>query len=296
MGGNVLAVSRLPPPSRLAGPPPVTPPSYGHHPGTTVSPPVPPVPVQQVIIQPKSGVSAGQVVLIVIAVIVLAPFASCLVCTMAVGAGVNSASKPRVASPIAEIEAGSGPSATRSPGTPGVSAYSAPPPAVEPPSAAAVAAAPPAQPAVVTELSESPYTWKYDTFTDEMTGKVTRRAAALSETTHQLDFPYQGGTNSVLRLTQHPRNGLLVTVAISKGQLTCHSFTRCRILVRFDDRPPIKFRGTEPADHSSDLIFLEPEKQFLKELKNSQRVAVELPFFQGGNLVFHFNTAGLEWD
>ena len=129
-----------------------------------------------------------------------------------------------------------------------------------------------------------------------MTGQVTRYAAVFSENTHQLEFPYQGGTKALLRIKKHPRNGLLVTVGINKGQLTCHSFMNCKILVRFDDRPPIKFRATEPADHSTDMLFLMPEKQFLKEVKKSTRVAVELPFFQAGNLIFQFNTADLKWE
>lgn len=129
-----------------------------------------------------------------------------------------------------------------------------------------------------------------------MTGQITHYAMLLSTTTHAFGFPYSGGTHCGLRITKHPRNGLMVTVKIDKGQFTCHSYTRCRILVRFDDRPPIKFRGSEPADNSSDLIFLEPEKQFIKELKKSKTVAIELPFFQEGSRIFAFNVEGLKWD
>jgi len=129
-----------------------------------------------------------------------------------------------------------------------------------------------------------------------MSGQVTRVAALLSETEHQLGFPYNGGTHGILRVAKHPRNGLTVTVRIDKGQITCHSFTRCRILVRFDDRPPIHFRGVEPSDGSADVVFLEPEAKFLKELKKSTRVAVELPFFQEGMRIFHFDTTNFKLD
>lgn len=129
-----------------------------------------------------------------------------------------------------------------------------------------------------------------------MTGKKTHAALLVSETTYQLGFPYQGGTIAALQLVQHPRNGLNVMVKIENGQLTCHSFMNCRILVRFDDRPPIKFRGIEPADNDTKTIFLEPEKKFLKELKGSTRMVVELPFYEEGNRLFHFNTTDLKWE
>ena len=312
--GSVTAVSKLPPPSRLVPPGPLRPPQAREQPQqpfyttpgpqrppqvheqpqrpfyTTPGPQRPPqiheqpqqpfyatpspIPVQQVIVQPRHGVTAGQVVLIVIGVLVLAPFATCMVCTLAVGVSVNSAAR-------------SDPSPTR-PSDP-VAVAEAPVSKIESTPSAA-----PSAPVAAPEAS--PFTWKYDEKKDEMTGQVTRGASVLSETTYQLGFPYGGGTHSGLRIVKHPRNGVMVTVKIDNGQLTCHSFMRCRILVRFDDRAPIKFRGTEPADNSTDLIFLEPDAQFIKEIKKSKRAAIELPFYEEGMRVFHFNTADLKWD
>jgi len=142
----------------------------------------------------------------------------------------------------------------------------------------------------------SPFTWRYADKKDEMTDQVTRVAMLPSETTYELGFPYGGGTHSILGVKHHPRHGVTVTVKIDNGQLTCHAFTQCRILVRFDDRPPIKFRGVESADHSFDVVYLEPEAKFLKELRNSTTVAIELPFFQEGLRVFHFKSANFKWD
>lgn len=170
---------------------------------------------------------------------------------------------------------------------------STPPAAVPEPSAALPA---PVADDVKTGPDPALFRWKYSTREDEMTGKATRMAILLSETTFQLGFPYQGGTIAVLKVVQHPRNGLNVTVNIENGQLTCHSFMNCRILVRFDDRPPIKFRGVEPASHDTKAVFLEPEAKFIKELKKSTHAVIELPFFGEGNRLFHFNTADLEWD
>lgn len=285
----VGAMSKLPLPGRLAGPPPsppspprptavrpdpAPPPQYTHE-----QAPLPP-PVQQVIIQPRQGVSAGQVVLIVIAVLVLAPFVSCVMCSLAVGGGIQAASNASSSRPASSpaAEAPSPPVASPEPSKP-----SEPLPATVTGDAKA-------------GLDPALFRWKYSTRDDAMTGKATRMALLLSETTYQLGFPYRGGTIAMLRIVQHPRNGLNITVNIENGQLTCHSFMNCRILVRFDDRPPIKFRGLESADHDTKTVFLEPEKKFMKELRSSTHVVIELPFFGEGNRLFHFNTADLEWD
>lgn len=265
--------------------PPVTP---------VVPPPAaaPGLPAQQIVIQPRSGVTTGQVILIVLAVLLLTPFASCVVCAMVAGAGVGAASstsaRPAAAAPAPALR----PLAINEP------AKAAPEPgtgqaAPEPGAQAATAEPDGAKPA---ELDPALFRWKYDVHEDEMSGKPLRRAMLVSETTYNFAFPYHGGTICVLRIAEHPRRGLSVAVTINKGQFVCHSFTGCRITVRFDDRPPIKFRGVEPEDYSSTMIFFEPEKKFLKEIKNSKEMWIELPFYREGRRVFKFNTSDLQWD
>lgn len=200
---------------------------------------------------------------------------------MTVGAGVNSVIKAGSSSPSL--------------------ATSTPPPLNYPAAAPSSSAAPsePNAPKATEPEPESPdpafFQWKYDTAVDEMSGKAIRRAVLLSETTYNFGFPYQGGTFCGLKIKEHPRSGLTVTVEINNGQFNCHSFMNCRVEVRFDDRPSIKFRGVEPASHDSKTIFLEPEKKFLKEIKNSSTMVIELPFYRDGNRIFRFNTANLQW-
>jgi hypothetical protein len=146
------------------------------------------------------------------------------------------------------------------------------------------------------EPEEPPAAWRYWKNEDAMTGRVTRFAEITSTNEYELDFPYQGGTHAELMLREHPRHGADVIVTIDRGQLVCNAFTRCRVLVRFDERPPIKFRGAEAADHSNRTVFLSPTAKFIKQLRAAERIAVELDFFQSGTRVFFFDVDGLEWE
>lgn len=209
---------------------------------------------------------------------------------MAVGAGVNSVVQ---AGPSSSRAATNGPPINHPAAESSASAappeLNAPKPITPEPAAAERAPSDPEAP------EPALFQWRYETVTDEISGKTIRGAMLISETTYNFDFPYHGGTFCGLRIAEHPRGGLTVTLNVNKGQFTCRSFTNCRIEVRFDDRPPIKFRGVEPASYDTKTIFLQPEKEFLKELKNSSSMVIELPFYREGNRIFRFNTANLTW-
>ena len=138
--------------------------------------------------------------------------------------------------------------------------------------------------------------WAYAEREDVMTGQVTRSAWVKSRNTHEFGFPYGGGARGEVTLRRHPRHGMDVMVSVDRGQILCSSYNGCRVMVRFDDREAIRFKGAEPADHGSTTVFLEPAAKFVKEAKRSKRAAVELEFFQEGTRVFLFDVAGLVWE
>lgn len=138
--------------------------------------------------------------------------------------------------------------------------------------------------------------WRYAEREDPMTGQVTRTASAASSNSHELGFPYQGGTAAKIVLRKHPRHGVDALVSVSRGQITCSSFRGCGVMVRFDEREPIKFKGVEPSDFDSTMVFVEPAAKFIKEAKRAKKAAVELEFFQEGTRVFLFDVGGLVWE
>jgi len=106
-----------------------------------------------------------------------------------------------------------------------------------------------------------------------------------------LDFPYEGG--STAHLIVRKKNGLLGAMfTIDKGQIDLDyngTYTR----VRFDDERPVKWSMGEAADGSSDILFFNDESKFVKKLKGSSKVVVEVPFFRNGTRLFVFNSVGL---
>jgi len=141
-----------------------------------------------------------------------------------------------------------------------------------------------------------PRWWNYSTYIDQMSGMITKEATLSSTNTHQLVFPYNGGTRGTLILRKHPRYGNDIIFSVNKGQLLCGD--GCFISIKFDDKKPYSVGASEPDDHSSTVLFLSKYdyNKLLKDFRNSKKVLVEVKFFQQGTRVFEFDTTGLKWN
>ena len=86
-------------------------------------------------------------------------------------------------------------------------------------------------------------------------------------------------------------------IMTSNGQFSANEFNRTNyVTIRFDEDAPIKFSTLESSDGSSDILFLESPKKFIRLAKNAKTIKVEAPFFRDGWRVFTFNTnKPLEW-
>lgn len=138
--------------------------------------------------------------------------------------------------------------------------------------------------------------WQYRNDTDKMTSKAAKFAILESNNSLDLPFPYRGKNYGRLQVRQHPKFGLDVIVMVDKGQIMCSSYSGCPITVRFDDNAPIRFSGTEPADHSSDTVFVQGAQRFITQAQKAKRILVELTMYQAGNQVLEFHSSSpLEW-
>ena len=139
--------------------------------------------------------------------------------------------------------------------------------------------------------------WAETKSTDAMTGKVITTATIKSSNSLNLAFPYQGNNFAELVIRQHPTSGLNVMVTIEKGQILCRSYRNCTIQARFDDKPAVNFPGAEPADNSSDAVFLRNEGKFVNSAKSAKKILVQLNLYQGGSQVLEFNAQSpLAWN
>jgi hypothetical protein len=65
------------------------------------------------------------------------------------------------------------------------------------------------------------------------------------------------------------------------------------IRVKFDDGPVKKYRYLGSADNSTGQAYIEADHSFVSNLKKSKKVKIEIGYYQNGNQVFEFDTAGL---
>lgn len=137
--------------------------------------------------------------------------------------------------------------------------------------------------------------WTYETETDKMTGSKFRYASMSSQNSLRLEFPYAGINYAHLYVRRLGTGNTDVFFTIDKGQLLCNVY-ECPVRIRFDDKPPMSFTGTGPADHSSDTIFLSNPARFLAEAQKAKKILIQANIYQAGAPVLEFLPKDkLEW-
>ena len=136
--------------------------------------------------------------------------------------------------------------------------------------------------------------WSYERNEDKMTGKVTSTAEISSKNRISLGFPYGGEQRASLMLRKHPRYGSDVIFSIEKGQLLCRSYSGCPVRLRFDADKPYTVQGTEPGDHSTEVIFLPGFKSIASRIGKSKTLLIEVGIYQNGGQIFEFDVAGFD--
>lgn len=127
--------------------------------------------------------------------------------------------------------------------------------------------------------------WKYSTKKDEMSDEKIYEASLRCNNIRYFDFPYHGGSRLFLYIRNHPRWGTDVYIWLSNGQLLDKN-----IVVRFDNSSAETYYTNEPADYSSDTLFISDEKEFIEKAKKAKRIKIQVPIYNEGNVVFTFNT------
>ena len=138
--------------------------------------------------------------------------------------------------------------------------------------------------------------WEYSTTTDKMTSQTTTMAEVTSGESLNLTFPYNGKNYGFLTIRKHPRLGQDVIFQVNKGQILCSRHRGCKINVRFDDRPPLGFEGTESADYNPKVIFFQNPAKFIKEASAAKRILVGVTLHDNGEQTLEFTSAKpLSW-
>lgn len=131
--------------------------------------------------------------------------------------------------------------------------------------------------------------WDYLTRGEKMTGKSEHTATLQSDTSLAFAWPYNGRNMGVILVRKHPEYGTNVIVTIEKGQILCRTYDPCTVSVKFDNKAPMRFSGTPPADHRSTAVFLTPTARFIAEASKAKTILVQLNVYQQGSPVIEFS-------
>ena len=136
--------------------------------------------------------------------------------------------------------------------------------------------------------------WTYRATEDKMTGTTVYQAQVSSTNTVSFDFPYSGAQHGSLYLRNGKKSGKDVIFSIEKGQILCHSYQDCNVLVRFDNEKPAVYSAVGPSDNSSDTIFIRGYDKFSAKLRKAKMVRISVDIFKQGAPVFEFDISGFD--
>lgn len=152
----------------------------------------------------------------------------------------------------------------------------------------------PTRPAVpVSAPAPPPDPWRYRSDKDDM-GRKRSFAEVASVNAVNFEFPYAGEQHASLMLRKN-HGGTNVLLIVERGQFLC-DFRGCSVSVKFDDGPIVEYSASEPEDHKTTILFLEPEGRFIANLKKASVVRIEATFYQQGPRTFQFPVKGLDWE
>lgn len=136
--------------------------------------------------------------------------------------------------------------------------------------------------------------WTYDEREDKMGRGKSKTASVQSLNQTEFDFPYNKAQRASLSLRADPKYGKDVILSLERAHFLC-GFDGCTVQVRFGQGKAQSFSASEPADHSTNVLFIRNHDRFVSALKKSESVAIEADFYQEGRRVFEFDVRELKW-
>ena len=128
--------------------------------------------------------------------------------------------------------------------------------------------------------------WTYQNEKNEMDGKTRTWACTTSDD--------RGGAQLCFRRIGSELNAYVTLPDTAEGgQFLCYE-DACRANIRIDDKAAYSVSGRESDSGNTRIMFL-PAQQLLANVKKTQTVMVEAPFFEQGKAVLHFNVQGLKF-
>ena len=134
--------------------------------------------------------------------------------------------------------------------------------------------------------------WLYSSYEDGATGKQAKTGSLTSKNSMNFDFPYGGIQYGRFTVRNHPRYGVDAYLTIDKGQLLCNRYNNTNVLVRFDNGAANSYSCAEPADHSSETVFIEGVGRLEERMKTAKKMYVTVSVYGEGSRTWEFNVKG----
>lgn len=136
--------------------------------------------------------------------------------------------------------------------------------------------------------------WIYEDLKDEMRNEMTETALLRSDTIHDLQFPYEGGSKLGIILYKR-KDSRDAVISISKGVIMI-TYGNSKIHVKFDDGEVISYVVSSPKAGVHNAVVVYDQKDFLKRLRAAKKIIIEAPIYDKGDLQFTFTNPGLKLD
>ena len=130
--------------------------------------------------------------------------------------------------------------------------------------------------------------WHYYTRTDEMTSDKSYFADIYSDPSSN----YNLTANLIIR---NSKDGNEILLSIPNGVMNVGVYGIV-INVKFDAGKVEKFSAHSGDSYKFSEIFINSVPKFIKELKLSKKILLQVELYDKGDEVFHFDTEGLTWN
>lgn len=133
--------------------------------------------------------------------------------------------------------------------------------------------------------------WKYSYEKDEMDDSMNYWCTLSSDNAAYFDFPYNEdfGSHLSINVRYMKKYGYDVYLSITKGQMGGSEYNGTNyVRVRFDNEKPKKWYFSESSDGSSDMVFLNNPKSFIKKCQKAKSIIIEQEFYNNGVHTFKF--------
>lgn len=144
------------------------------------------------------------------------------------------------------------------------------------------------------ETSLKPKEWQYKTVNDDMTWKPIYFAQIEANDLLYFSFPYNWWVTAKLVLRHKDTGENDVMLSVTEWQFYWNRNNNV-VKVRFDDGDVMNFKYNEPADSSSDLIFIANTEWFLQKLRKAKQLKISATFFNQWEQTMIFNVAWVQF-